>query len=448
LRIKNTSTASNRHRTNLAELLSHLSWYGKDTMKDINSKYRFNRRSVLGATAAALSAGALGSVRGLAQTREQVASGEGNHSASNPGPKNNVLQGLNPDSYLPPATDRGVIEPIWYSFDLVHRRIQDGGWTSQVTSKEFPSSQDIAGVTMRLTAGSYRELHWHSANEWAYMLYGNARVTVFEPNGKIFIGDVSEGDLWFFPTAHPHSIQGLGPDGCEFLLAFDQGNFSEYNTFLLTGYLAHTPSKVLSQNFNIPEAELSVLPESGLYIFPGTVPGPLEDDRKAVGGPAVASMLDYTFKMKSMKPSVETAGGSLRIVDSNNFPASKSIAAGLFNMKPGALRELHWHPVSEWQYYIGGNARMTVFASAGEAHTMDYKANDVGLAPAIAGHYIQNTGNDDLAFLALFKSSEFVEFSLDQWLRRIPVQMTEQHLRLSPTAIARIPDQSMNIFPR
>jgi oxalate decarboxylase len=203
-------------------------------MKDINSKYRVNRRSVLGATAAALSAGALGSVRALAQTREQVAKGEGNHSASDPGPENKALKALNPDSHLPPTTDRGVIEPIWYSFDLVHRRIQDGGWTSQVTAKEFPSSQDIAGVTMRLTAGSYRELHWHSANEWAYMLYGNARVTVFEPNGKIFIGDVSEGDLWFFPTAHPHSIQGLGPDGCEFLLVFDQGNFSEYNTFLLT----------------------------------------------------------------------------------------------------------------------------------------------------------------------------------------------------------------------
>src|SRR5262245_7528229 len=241
------------------------------TMKRTDSSRRIGRRPILGATAAVLSAGALGSVRALGQTREQVEKGERDRSASNPGPKNHALQTLNPGSYLPPATDRGVIEPIWYSFDVVHRRIQDGGWTCQVTSKEFPSSQDIAGVTMRLTAGSYRELHWHSANEWAYMLYGNARVTVFEPNGKIFIGDVSEGDLWFFPTAHPHSIQGLGPDGCEFLLAFDQGNFSEYNTFLLSGFLAHTPTQVVSQNFCIPEAQLSVLPESGLYIFPGTV---------------------------------------------------------------------------------------------------------------------------------------------------------------------------------
>jgi oxalate decarboxylase len=116
-------------------------------------------------------------------------------------------------------------------------------------------------------------------------------VTIFNPDGTIFIGDVAEGDLWFFPTGYPHSIQGLGPDGCEFLLVFDEGMFSEYNTFLISGWLAHTPGKVLSQNFNIPEAELSTLPEQGLYIFPGTVPGPLEDDRKAVGGAAVASRL-------------------------------------------------------------------------------------------------------------------------------------------------------------
>jgi len=383
----------------------------------------------------------------LGQTREQVKTGEANRSASNPGPANKALEALNPDSYLPPPTDRGDLAPIWYSFDLVHRRIQYGGWTRQVTSRELPPSQDIAGVTMRLTAGSYRELHWHIANEWAYMLNGNARVTVFEPNGKIFIGDVSEGDLWFFPAGHPHSIQGLGPDGCEFLLAFDQGTFSEYTTFLLSGWLAHTPRRVLSQNLAIPEADLSKLPESGLYIFPGPIPGPLEEDRKAVGGPAVASKLDFTFRMKAMTPTADRPGGDARIVDSQIFPASKTIAAGLFTMKPGALRELHWHPnASEWQYYIGGSARMTVFASEGQAHTMDYKANDVGYVPQVAGHYIENTGNDDLVFLSLFKTDRFSEVSLNQWLSRLPVQMTRNHLHLSPSAIARIPQIGNNIL--
>jgi len=385
----------------------------------------------------------------FAQTKAATLKGEQNRSASDPGPRNAGLADLNPNSNNPPASDRGDILPIWYSFDLTHRRVQDGGWTRQVTAREFPSSRDVAGVTMRLTAGSYRELHWHTANEWAYMLYGHARVTVFNPDGTIFIGDVGEGDLWFFPTGHPHSIQGLGPDGCEFLLVFDEGAFSEYNTFLISGWLAHTPSKVLSKNFNLPEASLTNLPEQGLYIFPGTVPGPLEDDRKAVGGSAVASNVNYTFRMKAMKPTIETTGGTIRVVDSSTFVAAKTIASALFTLKPGALRELHWHPdASEWQYYISGTGRMTVFVSAGQAHTMDYHPNDVGFVPQVAGHYVENTGDTDLVFLALFKSGHFSEVSLNQWIRRLPVQMTEQHLRLSQGAIAQIPDVANNILGR
>ena len=70
--------------------------------------------------------------------------------------QNIELAKMNPASSLPPATDRGVVSPVWYSFDLAHRRVQEGGWTHQVTRRELPSSEDIAGVTMRLTPGSFR----------------------------------------------------------------------------------------------------------------------------------------------------------------------------------------------------------------------------------------------------------------------------------------------------
>jgi oxalate decarboxylase len=153
--------------------------------------------------------------------------------------------------------------------------------------------------------------------------------------------------------------------------------------------------------------------------------------------------------MKSMQPTADRAGGTARIVDSKNFPAAKTIASALFTMKPGALRELHWHPnASEWQYYIAGSGRMTVFASSGEARTMDYKPNDVGYVQQVAGHYVENTGNDDLVFLALFKSSYFSEVSLNQWIRRLPTLITEQHLKLKPAQIARIPDTNNNIFEK
>jgi oxalate decarboxylase len=97
---------------------------------------------------------------------------ERNESASNPGPQNIGLVKLNPNADVPPPTDHGVVEPFWYSFDLTHRRVQEGGWTHQVTSRELPASKDIAGVNMRLTKGSFRELHWHLADEWALLLTG------------------------------------------------------------------------------------------------------------------------------------------------------------------------------------------------------------------------------------------------------------------------------------
>ena len=127
--------------------------------------------------------------------RDNTAKAQRDVSITNPGPVNAVLQEQNPNSNLPPITDHGTVPPIWYSFDLAHKRIQEGGWTHQVTERELASSKEIAAVQMSITAGSYRELHWHVADEWAYMLSGKARVTVLNPDGTMFIDDVEEGDL-------------------------------------------------------------------------------------------------------------------------------------------------------------------------------------------------------------------------------------------------------------
>ena len=268
----------------------------------------FSRRTVLGMGSAALAAATLAGFTAHAQTREGTRQAEGDHSSSNPGQENNALLAENPNSNTPPPTDNGDVGPIWYSFDLTKKRIQEGGWTHQVTQRELPSSTDLAGVNMRLTAGSFRELHWHTADEWSIMLYGNARVTVLNPDGTIFIDDVSKGDLWYFPAGYPHSIQGLGPDGCEFLLVFDQGMFSEDNTFLVSEWVAHTPPDVLSKNFGLPESALTTLPTSFLYIFPADLPKSLAEDKAAVGGQKVQSPIQYTFKMEAMAPTGELLG--------------------------------------------------------------------------------------------------------------------------------------------
>src|SRR3954463_6066122 len=198
------------------------------------------------------------------------------HGGTDPGPRNVELDQQNPDILVPPSTDHGTLPNLRFSFADAHVRQESGGWTRQVTVRELGVSKDIAGVNMRLNAGGVRELHWHKAAEWAYMLYGTARITAVDAQGRNFVDDIGKGDLWYFPAGIPHSIQGLGPDGCEFLLVFDDGAFSEDSTFLITDWLAHTPRDVLANNFGWPKEALDPLPKQELYIFNADVPGPIE----------------------------------------------------------------------------------------------------------------------------------------------------------------------------
>ena len=301
-----------------------------------------SRRNFLGVGSAALATATFAAVAAHAQELENTRKAESDGSFSDPAQENQPLLDENPSSNMPPATDHGDVGPIWYSFDLAHKRVQEGGWTHQVTQRELPSSTGLAGVNMRLTAGAFRELHWHTADEWAIMLSGNARVTVMNPDGTMFIDDISKGDLWYFPAGFPHSIQGLRPDGCEFLLVFDEGAFSEDNTFLISEWVAHTPRSILTKNFGLGRDELAKLPKEQLYIFPASLPQSLAADRASIGGRRVESPFQYTFHMESMPPTKRTAGGEARIVDSTNFPVSRNIAAGLVTIHPGGMRELHW----------------------------------------------------------------------------------------------------------
>lgn len=152
------------------------------------------------------------------------------------------------------------------------------------------------------------------------------------------------------------------------------------------------------------------------------------------------SPFQYTFKMSSMPPTRKTPGGEVRIVDSRNFPVTRHIAAALVSLRPGALRELHWHPnASEWQFWLAGKGRMSVIMNEGRARTMDFNANDVGFVPRVATHYIENTGDTDVVFLEMFKADEFVDVSLNNWIRRLPPEAVTAHINIDQTQLAKIP---------
>jgi oxalate decarboxylase len=101
------------------------------------------------------------------------------------------------------------------------------------------------------------------------------------------------------------------------------------------------------------------------------------------------------------------------------------------------MREPHWHPNADaWQCYLSGQARMTVFVSGGKARTFNFQAGDVGYAPIVMGHYVENTGDGILRFLEMFSSSYFADLSLNQWMALTTPELVRKHLNLDQTTMA------------
>ena len=83
---------------------------------------------------------------------------------------------------------------------------------------------------------------------------------------------------------------------------------------------------------------------------------------------------------------------------------------------------------------------MGVFASGDNIRTKDFHAGDVGYIPRSFGHYIENTGNTDLEFLEVFRSSYYASISFSQWLSHSPGELVQAHFGFS--------DATLNAFPK
>jgi len=332
-----------------------------------------------------------------------------------------------------------------FIFDLEH---STGGWqgtggtATEATVEEFPLSQSIAGVSMRLNPGAFRELHWHSiAAEWAYVLEGRVRTTVISPDGTTATDDFAVGDIWYFPKGHGHMLQCAGDQPCHFLLGFDSGHFSEFGTFSVTDWVSHTRPEIMARNLGLPIETFQSLPKKELYI--GT--GPIAGGVKPVNIDANVEQSQNPHKSSLLHAHPEEfAGGQ----PSGRFPNNSSLTSALMTLKPSAFRELHWHPnADEWQYVISGSGRLTLFGSHGRVKTMDYDRGKVAFVKQGYGHYIENTGNEEMKLLILFNSPNYQEIALSAWLAANPVQLVADHFGVNPSLVADLPKRRLGIAP-
>ncbi|MBJ7534999.1 cupin domain-containing protein [Rhodomicrobium vannielii ATCC 17100] len=353
----------------------------------------------------------------------------GDKGATDPGPRNVELDLQNPDVFTPPETDHGSLPNLKFSFSLAHNRLEDGGWAREVTARELPVSRSMAGVNMRLGPGVVRELHWHKEAEWSYITEGKARLTVVDAQNCVFIDDLVPGDMWLLPAGIPHSIQGL-EEGTEFLLVFDDGNFSENETLLVTEIMAHMPRSVVAKNFGVGEEHFANIPKSEKYIFRLPVPAPLDVVRAQL--PDNPPKRPYTYHASNLEPD-RFPGGTIKTIDASIFPET-TLSAHVIELEPGGMREIHWHTdADEWTYYLSGQARVTVFDATAKARTFNYGAGDVGFVPRTMGHYVENIGNTPVRFVNVFNSPHDSDISLFQWLARTPPDLVRGHLDVDDT---------------
>lgn len=107
---------------------------------------------------------------------------------------------INPDVLAPPGSDAGDVPQAMWPMGLSHNRFGTGkasGWARQQNEDVLPSATKFAGVDMRLAPHAYRELHWHTANEWSLILKGCVRLSAINENGQTFLDDVCAGRCSF-----------------------------------------------------------------------------------------------------------------------------------------------------------------------------------------------------------------------------------------------------------
>ncbi|GIZ37665.1 hypothetical protein CKM354_000110700 [Cercospora kikuchii] len=346
----------------------------------------------------------------------------------------------NPSNLGQEPTDAGVVPNLKWRFSDSKTRLLKGGWVREQVVQDLPQSRDIAGAQQHLKKGAVRELHWHKVAEWGFVYSGRIGVSAVDEDGRNSYDVLGVGDVWYFPKGAAHTVHGLS-DEAEYLLVFDEGDFDAFGTtFNVDDWISHTPKDVLAKNFGVNASLFDTVPSPNPYIQAGnqSLAAETEGIEYPVGDLSANASSTYVRFAKDV-PVIQApgGGGTIQIFDSRNFPISTTIASSIVTIKPGGLRELHWHPTAEeWVYFAQGQARATVFMGSGAARTFDFFAGDTAVFPDNSGHYVENTSEtEDLIWIEIFKADRVADISLTQWLALTPAPLVAQVLNISIDAV-------------
>jgi oxalate decarboxylase len=151
------------------------------------------------------------------------------------------------------------VNPYKYSLEATPPQIiSSAGSAHTGKSPLWPALRDIAMFSVRITHIGMREPHWHPETaEMGYVLSGQARMTILDPDGSTDTYLIGPGDAYFIPAAYPHHIENVGTGTFHVLIFFDRTEPGDVGYRSLINVY---PRDLMAAALGMTEAELPNFP--------------------------------------------------------------------------------------------------------------------------------------------------------------------------------------------
>ncbi|MGB8643502.1 MAG: cupin domain-containing protein [Nitrososphaeraceae archaeon] len=280
-----------------------------------------------------------------------------------------------------------------------------GGNRTIVDRDNFPLLKGMALYLLRLDKEGIREPHWHpNAEELSYCVRGKAIMTIFGPDASRDTFTIDRGEIVFVPRGYLHHIENIGTEVAKFVLAFSHEKPEDLG---ISGSIGSMPSPILDLTFSQSSSFFSQFNrDSPNDILIGS-----KQDfqfKKLTRGEVIRRIQNrHKFDLEGIPPQIQTSGGTVSLGNANVFPILRGLACYSLSLRPGGIREPHWHPnAAELDYVVEGRAKMTILSPGGNVDSLEVRAGEIVFIPPAYLHYIENADAENVTHFVIFFGHE------------------------------------------
>lgn len=269
------------------------------------------------------------------------------------------------------------------------------GAISHVDSNDLPVLRKLSMRRLLLEKGGVREPHWHAnANELGYCLRGEALVTIAGNHAQRDSFVVISGEMFFVPSGTMHSIENIGEQAAEFVLAFSHEKPEDFGMRASFGAMTN---EVLGNTYDLPASAFAGFDRAAETREILSVAGPRQVE------PEARHVNRYKYSIEAAAPQIDFHAGTAHVTNGNLWPALRDIAMYSVTIGTEGMREPHWHPeTAEMGYVATGTVRMTILDPNGSTDTYTIGPGQTYFIPRAYPHHIENVGEGTPHLLIFF----------------------------------------------